>query len=433
MMSQEFISKGMQILQIGASYYGMQFIRCAFVSLGVFVVVGFLRKTLCKNHVFLKGALWSLFLPVLFVGKMKFYYENTIGVMLFTWLPQIFLNHIWIYWLYFFGVFVSMARLFTRRRKLQKMVAKLEKRTMQFSLNTGSKTMSPGRAVVYVSEAPVTPFTTGLFRPKIAVPRVILEEYDEEELQTVFLHEQVHIRLGHLWIYFMWDVLRALLWVNPLLHLGTRLLREDLEEICDWVTIQRSGRTSYAYGQLLLKSMRLLQAENEGVNMYATFMGNEEYQDVRRRITQIAGYKPYRRIALLGMLFAVFLGAAGMVLGIENVSYGRCNENDSMLVYAFDAGSKESQLLAQDNSLHNMISYDDNYVYVKREAFENFLQEKNAVGEIFIVFGGFYKLPGFVGRGHSCCYEAGSQEETVRIPYDRQADDDWMLTLIKMM
>lgn len=453
MMAQEFISKGMQLLQIGAGYYGMQLMRCALVSLGVFVLVWFLRKTFCKNHVFLKGALWSLFLPVLFVGKMKFFYEHMVGVMLFTWLPQTFLNHIWIYGLYFLGVFVSMALLFTRRRKLQKMVANMEKRTVRSSLHPGSPKLFQGCAAVYVTKAPVTPFSIGLFRPKIVVPQVILEEYDEEEIQMILLHEQVHIRRGHLWIYFLWDLMRAFLWVNPLLHFGTKFLREDMEEVCDWVTIQRSGRTSYAYGRLLIKSMRFLQAEKEAFNMYATFMGNEEYQDVRRRMTQIARYKPYKRIALMGMLFAVFLGVAGMVLGIENVSFDRCNENDSMLVYAFDVESNQSRLLAQDDnvdkeafrtnglhrmtsydkSLHKMISYDDSYVYVKREAFEDFLHKKNAFGEIFIVFGGFYKLPGFVGRGYSCCYEAGSEEEVVRISYDRQADDNWMLTLIKMM
>lgn len=453
MMAQEFISKGIQLLHMCAGYYGMQLIRCALVSLAVFAVICFLRRTFCKNYVFLKGALWSLFFPVLFVGKMKFFYGHIIGVMLFTWLPQMFLNHMWIYGLYFLGVFVSLAALFARRRKLYKMVASMDKRTIPLSLYPGSKRLFRGRAVVYVTKSPVTPFTIGLFRPKIVVPRVILEEYDEEEMQTIFLHEQVHIRLGHLWVYFLWDMLRAFLWVNPLLHLGAKFLREDLEEICDRVTIQSSGRTSYAYGQLLIKSMRLLQAESEEFNMYATFMGNDEYQDICRRMSAITRYRPYRSIVLAGMLCAVFLGVVGMTAGIENVSYDRCNENDSMLVYAFDAESSQSRLLAQDagmdkansrdnsrnnmssydKSLHKMISYDDRYVYVKREAFEDFLHKKNAVGEIFIVFGGFYKLPGFVGRGYSCCYEADAGEEIVRIPYDRQADDDWMLTLIKML
>ena len=53
-----------------------------------------------------------------------------------------------------------------------------------------------------------------------------------------------------------------------------------------------------------------------------------------------------------------------------------------------------------------------------REAFENYLQENNAKGDIFIVFGGFYKLPGVGGIGCSCYYEFGSKEQVVKIPYE---------------
>lgn len=42
-----------------------------------------------------------------------------------------------------------------------------------------------------------------------------------------------------------------------------------------------------------------------------------------------------------------------------------------------------------------MISYDDSYVYVDSEAFEYFCMKNNAAGDVFIVFGGFHKLPGF--------------------------------------
>ena len=53
--------------------------------------------------------------------------------------------------------------------------------------------------------------------------------------------------------------------------------REDMEENCDFVTIQRSRRNAYTYGQLILKSMRILQVEGEDFNMYATFTGDKEY------------------------------------------------------------------------------------------------------------------------------------------------------------
>lgn len=78
-----------------------------------------------------------------------------------------------------------------------------------------------------------------------------------------------------------------------------------------------------------------------------------------------------------------------------------------------------------------MITYDDNYVYVDREVFENYLQENNASGDIFIVFGGFYKLPGIGGIGCSCYYESGSKDRIVKIPYESPMGS-WSVKLLKL-
>ena len=45
---------------MGAAYYAIQLVRCTLISFAVFMVVLLLRKTLLKNRVFLKGALWSI-------------------------------------------------------------------------------------------------------------------------------------------------------------------------------------------------------------------------------------------------------------------------------------------------------------------------------------------------------------------------------------
>ncbi len=50
-----------------------------------------------------------------------------------------------------------------------------------------------------------------------------------------------------------------------------RYLKEDMEDICDRVTIQKGGSTAYEYGQVLLKSVKLLKAE--GVEISAAFAG----------------------------------------------------------------------------------------------------------------------------------------------------------------
>lgn len=280
----EIRNSGINFLNLAAVYYVIQLIRSVLFSFVVCACVFTLRKTVLKNKVFLKGALWCLFIPVLFMGKMRFFYENRTGVKLFTSWTGICMDHIWICWLYLCGVLVYAALLFYRRRKLKKLVAGMEKRKVD---NT----------IIYVTKMPVTPSTIGIFRHKIIMPEIILKEYSNEEFQTILLHEKTHIQLGHLLFYFLWDILRVLLWLNPFLTIGTRYFREDMEEICDWVTIKRRG------------------------------------------------------------------------------------------------------------------------------AFESFLCENNANGNIFIVFGGFKKLPGFSSGGYSCLYECGSEDKTVRLLYEKQKNE----------
>ncbi len=414
MTVQEFWNSGIHFLNLCAVYYVMQLARCVLLSFMVFVLIFLLRKTVLKNRVFLKGAIWSLFIPVLFIGKMKFFYENRIGVALFSWLTAICMNHVWICWLYLCGMFIYAALLFRRRKKLKKLITRMKKRNID-----GTS--------VYITNIPVTPSTIGVFRPKIIMPEVILKEYDQKEFQTILLHEKTHIRLGHLLFYLLWDILRVLLWLNPFLAIGTKYFREDMEEICDWVTIRRSDGKAYGYGQLLLKSMRILQAESEDFNMYATFAGDKEYQNIRQRVTRIARYRPYKRLAAISIFVVTMLCVIGAVEWVQGVSYDRYNEDESILVYQYDS---ECTILS-DNSLRQMISYDDSYVYVDRAAFESFLQKNNATGEIHIVFGGFYKLPGFVSVGFSCLYQR-LEDKIVKIPYEKSMND-WKVKLLKVL
>lgn len=407
----------LSFINLCAVYYVIQFIRCVMVSFAVSGVILFLRNTLLKNRVFLKSALWSLLLPVLFVGKMKFFYEHTTGVLLFTWWNTVLANHLWISWLYLAVVVLYAAHLIHQKRKLKKLITGMEKRNVEGMM-------------VYVTKMPVTPSTIGIFKPRIVMPEVMLKEYNSTELQTILLHEKTHIRLGHLFFYFLWDVLRVLLWLNPLLTIGTKYFREDMEELCDFVTIQNSNGTTYDYGQLLLKSMRVLQAESGTFNMYATFAGNTEYKSIRQRITRITGYRRYSPAAAAGLLAAAAVCVTGALVWVQSNSYSRYNENDVMFTYGYDG--ETVTFFDDSDKLRQMITYDDSFVYVDREAFDSYLLENHAAGDIFIVFGGFYKLPGFGGAGCSCSYETGLKEQVVVIPYDSPLND-WRIRLLQII
>lgn len=417
MILREVLDGVIQFVNFCAVYYVIQLVRCAMISIAVFAIVFLLRKTLAKDRVFLKGLLWSLFIPVLFAGKMKFFYENPVGTVLFSWWTGIFMNHVWLGWLYLCGVLVCAARIFRRRSKLKKLIAGMEKIKVE---NT----------FVYVAKMPVTPSAAGVFRPKIVMPEVMLKEYEAEELRTILLHEKIHIRSGHLLCYFLWDVFCALLWINPLLTLGMKFFREDLEEICDMATIRQSGIKAYDYGRLLLKSMKILQAESRDFNMYAAFAQDREYGNVRLRMLNIAKYKPYKIIGAACVPAAAMLCAAAALACLQYASYGRYNENDIIFTYGYDG--REVVFFDNSDILHQIISYDERYVYVNKDAFEKHLGPNNADVDIFIVFGGFYKLPGVGGVGCSCLYEPDADSGIVKISY-KSPMDDWRIKLLKVL
>lgn len=416
MTVQAFGDKAIQVLNFCAFYYATLLIRCALVSAAAFAVMAALRKTVLKNKVFLKGAIWALFIPVLFAGKMKVFDESGMGKIVSYWWRGVGAKHIWICWLYFCVAALYAALLLHGRKKLKKLTAGMEQREVCDTR-------------VYVTNIPVTPSTIGVLRPKIVLPEVILKEYSREELETILLHEKVHIRLGHLVLYLFWDVLRVLLWINPLLSAGAKYFREDMEEICDWVTLQRSGGDAYTYGQLLLKSMRTLQAEADHFHLYAAFADDTGYETIRRRMTKIAGYRPYKRIAATGTIAVSALCAAGMIGWTQNISYARNIESESILIYGYDGDNVT--FVDDSDILCRMIAYDESYVYVDSAAFDNYLYQSGAKGEIFIVFGGFVKLPGIGGLGYMCEYESGP-EEIIQIPYENYKSN-WLIKFYRLL
>ena len=406
------------LLDFCAVYYTTQLVRCAAFSFLLLGLVMQLRKMLFSRRTFIRGLLWSSFLLIPFLGKLKLFYENA-AVLRMTWrVTHGTMTCLWADRIYMVGVFVATICIFGKRLCLQKSVAEMEK-------------VSQYNTVVSVTDMNVTPFTVGLFAPKIVIPKVMLENYSHDELKSVIQHERTHIRLGHLWFGLAWDVLRCLLWVNPFLTVCQKQFRADMEDICDRVCIQSSGRAAHEYGMVLLKTLKLLRSGTEGTPPAVTYAGEREFADMKRRMGEIAGFRPYRKRMCMGAAAIASLIIVIMLLAVHSHSYARYSNDENILVYEY-ADGQSTVISNNDSSIQQMISYDDSYVYVDSEAFEDFLEENNAEGEVWIVFGGFYKLPGLTGIAESCIYENNSEDEVVRIPYE-SITDDWYFGLLKML
>lgn len=405
------------LLDFSAVYYTTQLMRCAVFSFVLTGLVMLSRRTFFRKQIFLRGLLWLSFLLIPFLGRLKLFYENTVFLNI-TWrLTYGSMSCLWADRIYMAGIFAAAICIFGKRLRLWGMVARME-------------TVSLDNIRISVTNMSVTPFTAGLLKPKIVIPKVILESYDRDELEIVVRHEQTHIRLGHLWFGFAWDILQCLLWVNPFLTIIQKQFRADMEDICDRVCIQRSGRAAHEYGLVLLKTLRLLRSSRENIPAATAYAGERDFAEMKRRVGEIAGFRPYGKKVCACMAATAFLGLAAMLLLIHTHSYARCNESKDIMVGNYDG---EAEIISSDSDkMCRMISYDDKYVYVEREAFEEFLEENNADGEIWIVFGGFYKLPGLAGAAESCIYENSSKDRIVKLPYE-SIMDDWYLELLKVL
>ena len=398
-------------------YYTTQLVRCAAFSFVLIGLVMLLRKIHFSERTFLRGMSWALFLVIPFLGRLKMFYENA-AVLKATWrITAVTASWLWGDRIYMAGILVTAICIFGKRIRLQRTVSGMEKVMFE-------------NVRIYVTDMNITPFTVGLLKPKIVLPKVMADSYSKDELKSVIQHEQTHIRLGHLWFGFAWDMLRCLLWINPLLTVFQKHFRADMEDICDRVCIQSSRRTAHEYGMVLLKTLKLLRSESETAPPSVTYAGEREFADMKRRMGEIAGFRPYRKKLCVGMAATAFLMIAAMLLAVHTHSYARCNESRDILVGNYDG---EPQVISYDTEeLSQMISYDDRYVYVERQAFEDFLEENNAEGEIWIVFGGFYKLPGLAGIAESCIYESSSKDRIIQIPYE-SIRNYWYYELLEIL
>lgn len=405
------------VIKFCAVYFTTQLVRCAVFSFILIWFVILLRKVFFSKTVFLRGMLWTWFLFIPFLGKLKLFYENE-AVLRMTWrMTYGTMKNIWFDYIYIAGIFVTAFCIFGKRRHLSKIVA-------------GMKTSAFEGTQLHITDMNVTPFTSGLLKPKIVLPQIMLDSYGKNELMAIIQHEKTHIRLGHLWYGFAWDILRCFLWVNPFLTVFRKYLQTDMEDICDRVCIQNSGKSAHEYGLVLLKSLKVLRLGNEEITSTATYAGERGFTDIKRRMSEIAGFRPYRKRLCIGMGAVTLMVMMVVFFVIHANSYARYSESNDIMVGSYDG---EATIISNDTEkLSTMISYDDSYVYVDREAFEAFLRENNAEGDIYIVFGGYYKLPGLGGAGEGCMYERGYKDSIVQIPYE-SIMKNWAHVLCKQL
>lgn len=142
--------------------------------------------------------------------------------------------------------------------------------------------------------------------PRLLVPADLLPLLNDEQLDTLLLHELAHLRRRDHWVRVLEFVVMGLYWWHPVVWYARRELREAEEQCCDaWVvsTLPDAGRT---YASALLDTLDFLSTAQAAVPPLAS--GLSHLVDLKRRLTMIMRGNTPRSLTWPGCLAIITLG-----------------------------------------------------------------------------------------------------------------------------
>ena len=152
-------------------------------------------------------------------------------------------------------------------------------------------------------DANVSPFVfLSVNGPQMVMPSALADQLSKDELQSLIMHELVHIKRRDPEIRFLELIVATVFWFNPSLWLIRWLLRETEELACDAVVTDSMNSKPEVYAGAFLKTIDFLSQNRveRPASLVCTVGG---YRSCRRRLEAMvnhsnhAGVSPRQRIA----------------------------------------------------------------------------------------------------------------------------------------
>ena len=164
-----------------------------------------------------------------------------------------------------------------------------------------------------VAPETVAPGVWRIFRPAIVLPENMSSQLSDAELESVLMHEVIHIQRRDNLVASLQMILCSVFWFHPLIWVADRRMLSDRERACDQ-EVCRLGGQSAVYATSLLKVLRFCT----GFRMAA--VSSAGGSNLKRRIEEIMSNevekssRPRQRVFVVTVALAVtvFSVAAGV-------------------------------------------------------------------------------------------------------------------------
>ncbi|GEM_PF-674360 len=132
----------------------------------------------------------------------------------------------------------------------------------------------------------------GFVRPRLLLPREMVDTASPDELRYIFLHELAHLKRHDIYLGWLTSILQVLHWFNPLVWLAFYRMRSDRELACDALVLTRTeADESHDYGRTMVGLLGRFSRSRPLPAMAGIL---ESKSQLRRRITMIARFENNR-------------------------------------------------------------------------------------------------------------------------------------------
>lgn len=186
-----------------------------------------------------------------------------------------------------------------------------------------------------------TPCTFGLRKRYIAIPAIMINSFEEDEIELILQHEFYHVIHRDLLRKFLIMLLGSIHWFNPLF----RFLKDNLsnwqEAACDEEVTKVFGKEEKdKYIQLFIKILEV-QSEDEDTELISfSFIGND-LKDYKRRLEKVM--RKSDKTSIRGKVVVASAALLSMFCGnvVAKAADGPVNQMFSKNVEIVEPGARE--------------------------------------------------------------------------------------------
>ncbi|GAA0182477.1 hypothetical protein SH2C18_48480 [Clostridium sediminicola] len=161
------------------------------------------------------------------------------------------------------------------------------------------------------------PILFGVVHPKIILPREIVYNFNDKQLEYIILHELSHLKRKDLFMNWVVLSFQLIHWFNPLIWIAFYEMRNDMELACDALVLNNLNEEEYIpYGKVILDLLEYL-SKPKFIHLTANLLENK--REVKRRIIMIKKFnKKGCELTILGFAIIVLVGCSAIAAPTSN-------------------------------------------------------------------------------------------------------------------